>query len=100
MEIRILQDLKTRLDDPDNFRDFKIVAETAKDRLEDIGAALKESGAGAVDGAHAWISEAWLRANKSGSGAWEEGFGKMLDYAKSKGWLDADGRIRAHVEWK
>lgn len=100
MEIRILQDFRARLDDPDNFRDFKIVAETAKDQLEDIGQALTDSGAGLVDETHAWVSEAWLRANKSGASAWDEGFAKMCAYAKSKGWVDESGRIRAHVEWK
>lgn len=31
---------------------------------------------------------------------WEADFGAMLDYARSKGWLDdAGGAIRADVEW-
>jgi hypothetical protein len=100
MQIHVLKDLKAKLVEPDNFRDFKVVAETAKDRLEEVGEALKAAGAGAVDAGHAWISEAWLRANKSGEAAWDEGFGKMLEFARSKGWVDDKGNIRAHIEWK
>ncbi len=99
MEIRILKDLKTRLEDPDNLREFKVVAETAKDSLEHVGQALTAAGAGVIDATHAWISEQWLRA-QNGDAAWQDGLGKVVDYAKSKGWVDDKGHIRAHIEWK
>jgi hypothetical protein len=31
------------------------------------------------------------------SGDWEERFGAMVAYAASKGWVDDDGQIKAHV---
>ncbi len=31
---------------------------------------------------------------------WEAGFGDMLAYAGTKGWIAEDGAIRAHVEWE
>jgi hypothetical protein len=30
---------------------------------------------------------------------WPTRFGAMLDYARSKGWTDTDGAVRAHVVW-
>jgi hypothetical protein len=32
--------------------------------------------------------------------AWGEGFAGMLDYAGRAGWIEDDGAIRAHVEWR
>jgi hypothetical protein len=31
--------------------------------------------------------------------AWEAQFSSMLDFAASKGWIDNDGAIAAHIEW-
>ena len=31
---------------------------------------------------------------------WDEGFAAMLAYAGTEGWIDDDGAIRAHVEWR
>ena len=31
---------------------------------------------------------------------WDEGFAGMLAYAGTKGWIDDDGAVRAHVEWR
>ena len=30
---------------------------------------------------------------------WETKFIGMVDYAASKGWVDEDGSLRAHIEW-
>jgi hypothetical protein len=32
--------------------------------------------------------------------AWDEGFAGMVADAGTKGWIDDDGAIRAHVEWR
>jgi hypothetical protein len=32
--------------------------------------------------------------------AWGEGFAGMLAFAGTKGWIEDDGAIRAHVEWR
>jgi hypothetical protein len=31
---------------------------------------------------------------------WDEGFDGMLTHAGTEGWIDDDGAIRAHVEWR
>jgi hypothetical protein len=31
---------------------------------------------------------------------WESDFTGMLDHAGSSGWIDDDGAVRAHVEWR
>jgi hypothetical protein len=31
---------------------------------------------------------------------WGEGFAAMLAHAASKGWVDDEGAVRAHVEWR
>jgi len=48
---------------------------------------------------HVRLSPAVLRflSGQAGVPEWESGFGAMLSYAASKGWLDAEGRVRAHL---
>ena len=31
---------------------------------------------------------------------WEDDFTGMLDHAAGSGWVDDDGAVRAHVEWR
>jgi hypothetical protein len=66
---------------------------------DDIAAgALREAGLGDVDGDHAWLETAALRAAGDGSAEWTAGFDAMLAYAASKGWSSEDGsRVRAHI---
>ena len=68
----------------------------------DVAAVLDTSGAGklAEDGEHALIEIGWIRQHASGVGAqWEQAFGGMLDYARTKGWIDeSDSAIVAHLE--
>lgn len=65
--------------EPDDFSSFKVVV--------------------VVDG-HSWVAPAEL-AELAGRGAdpdWQHKLAGMIDYARTKGWLDDAGRIRAHVE--
>ena len=83
-----------RLEDVENLKGFKVVADSADPTA--LSAALAV--AGRLDGEHAWINEAWLRANTASQGAdWQANFEKMLAYAQSKGWIE-NGSIRAHIE--
>jgi hypothetical protein len=51
-----------------------------------------------ADGQHIWVEVAALRAASAAAG-FGEGFEAMIDYARSKGWLDEDGtHVRAHVD--
>jgi len=82
------------LEDADNFRAFNV--KTDLNTSEQL-AALK--GVGRLDGGHVWVDPAWLRAHgRPGDAEWLSGLAKMLDYAKSAGWVDEAGGIRAHIE--
>jgi hypothetical protein len=60
--------------------------------------ALSAAGAGGLDGDHAWLDIAWLRAAGPDDDAWRGQFDGMIAYATSKGWVDEPGRrVRAHV---
>ena len=80
------------LDGPDVFDRFDVVATETAD--------LTRLGVVADDGAHVFIAPDTVRelAGDAVTAEWEERFSGMLGYAASKGWLDDDGRIRAHVE--
>ena len=53
---------------------------------------------GRVDGEHAWLDIAALRAAGPADPGWVERFDAMIEYARSKGWTDGAGAVRAHVE--
>jgi hypothetical protein len=49
---------------------------------------------------HAWVDPAALAelGGRSGDAAWADKLAGMISFAGSQGWLDAAGRIRAHVD--
>ncbi len=65
--------------EPDDFTSFKVVVLTPS---------------------HSWVDPADLAAlaGRAGDTEWEHNLTGMIGYARSKGWLDERGRIRAHVE--
>ena len=88
---------QVRLTEADDFKAFKLVL--ADDR-PGLGARLAGTGIAAVE-EHAWIEIDALRrlAGDEATPEWEESLGKMVDYARSKGWVDDErGTVRAHVE--
>ena len=68
----------------------------------DIAAVLDEAGAGTLadDGEHALVEIGWVRQHAVGVGPqWEQDFDAMLDYARTKGWIDeGTSAIVAHLE--
>jgi hypothetical protein len=95
MLVRVAADGAVTLEEADNFRRFSVGAAP--------GAPLARAleGIARLEGeAHAWVSPAALRrlAPQAAQPDWEEGFGQMLAYAASKGWTDAEGAVRAHIE--
>jgi hypothetical protein len=55
---------------------------------------------GDVDGEHVWLDIAGLisLSPRAGDDAWRADFDATMDYARSKGWVDAAGeRVRAHL---
>jgi hypothetical protein len=92
MFIKISAATPATLEDPDNFKAFKVV--TSATPPEDAFASF-----GRLDGGHVWVNPAWLKANGRPDDAnWLAGLDKMLSYAKSAGWLDDTGAVRAHIE--
>jgi hypothetical protein len=59
-------------------------------------AAIAEAGLGTVDGDHAWLDIARLRAEGDDTDGWRADFDAMIGYARTKGWVDGD-RVRAHL---
>jgi len=85
-----------RLDDAANLRAFAVHLEDGCVPGDDLGAC----GIWSPDGQHAWIEPDWLREQAgplAEDAGWQSGFSAMIDFARSKGWLDEQGRIRAHV---
>lgn len=87
---------RVTLEDIDNLRAFKVVAERSPDLAQTV------QPAGRLDGDAVWVSEAWLRRQAQGKpAAWASDFEKMLDFAETKGWFDETARaVRAHIEWE
>lgn len=65
--------------DQEDFTNFKVVVTTAT---------------------HAWVDPRSLTelAGRASDTAWQDKLGRMISYAETKGWLDAQGHVRAHVE--
>jgi hypothetical protein len=83
------------LEAPEDFRRFAIAAPVGIDRAAALAGIARLEGED-----HAWVSPAALRrlSPLTGDAGWEAGFTAMLDYAHSKGWTDAEGAVRAHIE--
>jgi hypothetical protein len=104
MAVRIVVDLSNgsiELSQPDAFDRFSVdvVGEGSEEAL---AAAVDRSGLGRLtaDGTHVAVEPAGLRrlAGAAVTPAWEAGFEGMCAYAAGKGWVEADGAIRAHIE--
>lgn len=83
-ELRIHVDVSqvppdVRLTEPEDFSHFSVVV---------------------VAPPHAWVHPDALAdlGGRSEDGAWQDKLAGMIGFADSKGWLDAAGRVRAHVE--
>ena len=84
------------VEDPGNLRQLHAEFRGVGD--EAAAGAMAAAGLGTVDGEHAWLDAAALRAAGDGSQAWVTGFDAMLAYAAGKGWTSEDGaRVRAHI---
>jgi sugar phosphate isomerase/epimerase len=50
---------------------------------------------------HVWVAPETIRGlagDRASDPAWREALEEMLAFAASRGWTDAEGRVRAHVE--
>ena len=98
MFIHVTQDLKVALEEPQDFKRFKLVIDAARGDAAKLDAALAGVATLSAEG-HAWVSEAWLR-QRDPAASWQEGLTAMIAVAKKYGWVDEPAKtIRAHVEW-
>lgn len=83
----------------DNFRDLsiRIAGEANTDQLSAI---LTDYGR-LDDDKHAYLNVAALCAlagDALQNNEWQNSFNSMIGYARSKGWVDQHGAVRAHIE--
>jgi hypothetical protein len=86
-----------RLVDPEDLTSFAVVLEGDADPSPEALAAGGVLGLGD----HAWVRTDALRrlAGPIATPEWEGAFAAMLEYARSRGWVDdAHGAVRGHVE--
>ena len=86
------------LDGPDEFTRFSV----ALRGTGDLPSVLASSGLGRLkdDGKHVVVDPAVLRdlAGPAAGPDWDEGFASMTAYAATKGWVEDDGGVLAHIE--
>lgn len=89
------------LEEPDDTQAFHVAVIGGTDWGLVFGA-LVDAAAGRLEGDEAFITIDAVRRMASGrvGDGWDEQFVVMLEYARTKGWIDEGGNvIQAHVEW-
>ncbi|MFL6144165.1 MAG: hypothetical protein ACJ72N_20155 [Labedaea sp.] len=89
---------RVSLDDAGNMREFSVVVVGGGVPDGRVAGAL--AGLGTIDGEHAWLDGAAVK-RLAGAGvgeSWPAEFDRMTEFARSKGWTDAHGRLRAHLK--
>lgn len=92
---------QVELVEPEDCKRFHVLYGVAGAAPSSVAQALGTWASGATDD-HVWIRVEAVRAAAAGrvGAGWAEEFGGMLDYARSKGWLNEAGdAIAAHVEF-
>jgi len=101
MFVKLAIDGSVSLEDPGNFRAFKLVIEGGPQRLDQARRALANL-AELDDETHGWVYEQALRQRPevAQDQSWQQGFGAMIEKAKPHGWIDEQrNAIKAHIEW-
>lgn len=89
------------LEEPDDTKRFHVTV-VGGDSMPLLFGALVDAAAGRLEGDDAWIAIDAVRRMAAGrvGPEWDRDFQAMLDYARTKGWIDETGAaIRAHIEW-
>lgn len=98
MFIHVTREFAVALEEPHDFKRFKLVIDAARADTGKLETALGGIAKLSADG-HAWVSEEWLR-RRDPAASWQEGLTAMIAVAKKYGWVDEAAKaIRAHVEW-
>lgn len=86
------------IEDPTNLTELAVVSDRP---VEEVAAALRAAALGDAAGDHAWLRCAALEERGAllvSDPQWRQGFHGMVDYARSKGWVDDRGEaVRAHI---
>jgi hypothetical protein len=88
------------LHEPEDFRTFKVVAHGFTSTAE-LHQRLGALGRAAEDSDHVFVEAGWLAEHARDAAdprEWRRRFEEMKALAARHGWVDAAGRIRAHVE--
>jgi len=90
-----------KLEDPENFRSFKVVSASSKQQLAALDDA-KRIGIELDGDDHMWLAEPFLRelVSRRDDAVWAAQFRDMISNAARYGWVDEQGRVRAHIEWR
>lgn len=86
------------LEDPHDFRRFDV--RVCGVDAEGVRSALQSLAE--IRGDHAFVEPAGLvllPGARPEDSEWMKQFHAMVDYAAPRGWVDAAGRIRAHIVW-
>lgn len=101
MIIQIAADNSLAIEDPMNFKKFKVCCATPQSRFADVAGAAPKAIA-FDDEKTAWVSIAALRswAGLADDQAWQDGLAAMIKAATPYGWVSEEKQaIKAHVEW-
>jgi hypothetical protein len=100
MVIAITRSGRIELQDAANFRAFKILDRSGKNRLE-LAAALDGFATLTPDGTAAWVDASAVPKllPAAPTAEWQTSFNSMVAAARKFGWVDeATGAVRAHIE--
>ena len=89
------------LENPDDTQAFHVAVVGGTDWGLVFGA-LVDAAAGRLEGDNAFITIDAVRRMAAGrvDAGWDQQFVAMLEYARTKGWIDEGGNsIQAHLEW-
>jgi hypothetical protein len=93
-----LSEARVLLTDPEDFTRFSVAVEGDGD----LAQVVHQSGLGRLrpDGEHVVVDPVALRAlaGPAAGEGWDRGFEGMCAYAASKGWVEDDGGVVAHIE--
>ncbi len=90
------------LEDPSNFRAFKVVVEGDPAAIDNARRALMGV-ADVSDRDTAWVFQAALRSRPevAQDAAWQASFDAMIEKARPHGWIDDQRKaVKAHIEWQ
>jgi hypothetical protein len=90
------------LADPGSFGAFSVVVTGPPGQCGRLACALAAIGRVDPEARYAYLDTGAVKrlAGADAGAQWSADFDHMVEYARSRGWVDATDQIRAHVEWR